>query len=238
MIYLTGDIHGSDSIDRLSRNNFPVGNDLSKEDYVIILGDFGLVWSRCPEDEETYWLDWLSSKPWTTLVVPGNHENWDLIYELDEVNMFGSKIRKVNDSVYMFNRGDIYNIDGYSFFTMGGAYSIDKHKRKANISWWEKEQPSYSEYVYGLNNLEKYNWKVDYILGHTCPRVVANEYCNHRVISKHLLHKCSVMRFFDEVITKVDFSGFYFGHWHDDMEFQIDNKRYIMMYNDIKKLGE
>jgi len=238
MIYLTGDIHGSFDIHKLSSDYFPDGKNLTKSDYLIILGDFGLVWKRYPSDDEKYWLNWLSNKPWTTLVVPGNHENWDLIYELPEEEKFGSRIRKVNDSVYMFNRGEIYTIDGSTFFTMGGAYSIDKLQRTAGMTWWDREQPSYSEYMYGLDNLEKNGWKVDYILGHTCPKSVANEYCNIHTLSKDLLHKCFVMKYFDEVVSKTKFKAFYFGHWHDDMELSLNDNRYIMMYYGIKKLGD
>lgn len=238
MIYLTGDIHGSFDIHKLSSYCFPDGKYLTKSDYLIILGDFGLVWNRCPSNDEQYWLNWLDSKNWTTLVVPGNHENWELIYELPEEEKFGSKIRKVTDSVYMFNRGDIYNIDGLDFFTMGGAYSIDKSNRTPGVTWWDKEQPSYSEYIYGLDNLEKKGWKVDYILGHTCPRRVANKYSTLHNIDKGSLHKCSVMKYFDEVVSKTEFKEFYFGHWHDDMELEVDDNRYIMMYNNIRLLGE
>ena len=40
-IYITGDIHGNPQ--RLSNANFPAGKQLTKEDYVIILGDMGII---------------------------------------------------------------------------------------------------------------------------------------------------------------------------------------------------
>lgn len=39
-------------------------------------------------------------------------------------------------------RGEVYNIEDKKIFVMGGAYSIDKYMRKANISWWEQELPN------------------------------------------------------------------------------------------------
>ena len=41
-IYITGDTHGD--FRRFSADNFPEGKILTKEDYVIICGDFGGIW--------------------------------------------------------------------------------------------------------------------------------------------------------------------------------------------------
>ena len=61
---------------------FPEQKEVGKEDYVIICGDFGGVWDvdrfmvqESPEEKNA--LDWLESKPFTTLVILGNHENYD-----------------------------------------------------------------------------------------------------------------------------------------------------------------
>lgn len=48
---------------------------MTKQDYVIICGDFGGVWDG--SKREKYWLDWLEDKPFTTLFVSGNHENYN-----------------------------------------------------------------------------------------------------------------------------------------------------------------
>ena len=41
---------------------------MTRDDYVIICGDFGLVWSEDRESKrETWWLDWLENKTYTTL---------------------------------------------------------------------------------------------------------------------------------------------------------------------------
>ena len=42
MIYITGDTHGE--VRRLGMDSFPEQKEMTKDDYVIILGDFGLVW--------------------------------------------------------------------------------------------------------------------------------------------------------------------------------------------------
>ena len=53
MIFVTGDIHGSRDIQKLSASNFPMQPQLSREDFVIICGDFGLVWQDCAEDRKS-----------------------------------------------------------------------------------------------------------------------------------------------------------------------------------------
>ena len=49
MIFITGDTHGEIDIAKLNSKNFPQGNDLTKNDYVIILGDFGFIWKNEPD---------------------------------------------------------------------------------------------------------------------------------------------------------------------------------------------
>lgn len=84
-IYVTGDIHGNPS--RLSTDIFPEQKEMTKEDYVILLGDVGLVWDYKGESKnEKYWLDWLETKSFTTLFIDGNHENFSRLnsYEVSE----------------------------------------------------------------------------------------------------------------------------------------------------------
>ena len=44
MIFLTGDTHLQEIQTRFNFNNFSIGRELTKEDYIIVCGDFG-VWS-------------------------------------------------------------------------------------------------------------------------------------------------------------------------------------------------
>ena len=68
MIYATGDCHGDFS--RFTSNNFPEQKEMTKDDYVIICGDFGY-WDNSIHGR--YWRAWLDDKPFTTLWVDGNH---------------------------------------------------------------------------------------------------------------------------------------------------------------------
>lgn len=50
MIFVTGDIHGSRDIQKLSASNFPMQPQLSREDFVIICGDFGWFGRTVPKN--------------------------------------------------------------------------------------------------------------------------------------------------------------------------------------------
>lgn len=149
MIYVTGDIHGNPV--RLSNRCFPEGKEMTKDDYVIICGDFGVVWDLYESKVEEYNLNWLESKPWTTLFIPGNHENYDRLCGIDdpallrcylydnlteeqkdklytgypEKEWHGGVVRELRPSILMLERGYIFNIDGKKCFTFGGASSHD-----------------------------------------------------------------------------------------------------------------
>lgn len=124
MIFITGDIHGMPR--RLGSRNFPLGKTLTKDDYVIILGDFGLVWNyRGESSKEKYWLDWLDNKPWTTLFIDGNHENFDRLNTYPKEEWHGGLVQKIRPSVIHLCRGEVFNIEDRTFLAMGGASSHD-----------------------------------------------------------------------------------------------------------------
>lgn len=81
-IYVTGDVHGraEHGSSRFAFKNWPLGRTLTRDDVVIVAGDFGFVWDG--SNAEKYWLDWIESKPWTTCFVDGNHENHHALAEL------------------------------------------------------------------------------------------------------------------------------------------------------------
>lgn len=92
LIYITGDTHIPIDIDKLKTNSFPEQKDMTKEDFLIICGDFGGVWDNSPADN--YWCKWLNNKNFTTLFVDGNHENFDLLNAYKIITWNGGKIKK------------------------------------------------------------------------------------------------------------------------------------------------
>ena len=109
MIYITGDTHIPVDIQKLSTKRFPEQKEMTKNDYVIICGDFGGVWDD--SNEEKYWIKWLKNKNFTTLFIDGNHENFDMLYSLPIVDFCGGTAHKVDNGIYHLIRGEIYTID-------------------------------------------------------------------------------------------------------------------------------
>lgn len=199
-VYITGDTH-AEWMSRFNRNNFPEQRELSRDDFVIVLGDFGL-WHD--GKDEKHRLDWLEDKPWTTLWVDGNHENYDRIYsdEFETVDFHGGKVQKIRDHVLHLKRGEVFELDEKKFFVFGGASSHDvddgildpcdfesgqefakeykrwqkegKIFRVNHYSWWKEEMPSKEEMDHGRMTLYKHNWEVDYVLTHCLPQGVAS----------------------------------------------------------------
>ncbi len=103
------------------------------------------------------------------LFVDGNHENFDLlnVYPVEIWN--GGKVHKINPDIIHLMRGQVYKIDGETFYTFGGVTSIDKDIRRAfSYGWWAQELPSFEELDEGMANLKWYNNKVNYIITHAC----------------------------------------------------------------------
>lgn len=213
---------------RLNTKNFPQQKQLTKSDYVIIAGDFGLIWDGSKEDQ--YWLKWLDkTKSFTTLFIDGNHENFDLLEEYPVEIWNGGKVHRINDSVIHLMRGQVFEIEGKKFFTFGGAASHDKEYRKEGKSWWSREMPSQEEYEEGLKNLEKHDLKVDYILTHTCS-TTALEYIEQRCAIR--MERDEMHPYFYGIEQKADYKQWYFGHFHHDFDLP-NNQR--LLYTDMTK---
>ena len=227
MIFITGDTHGSMGMSRFNMKNFPIQKELTKEDYVIITGDFGLVFSL--DKEEEYWLKWLDKKSYTTLFCCGNHENFDVLDSLPISIWNGGKVHFINDSVIHLMRGQVFDINGTKIFTFGGADSIDKQHRIEGKSWWKREMPSNAEYEEGLDNLEKHSWKIDVIISHDCSQSVFEKL----MAGLWVKSLTSINKYFEVLEEKLDYKQWYFGHYHEDR--WIDEK-HRLIYHDIVML--
>ena len=223
MIYVTGDTHQNINIKKLTIDFFPEQKFMTKNDYVIICGDFGCVWNGSNSDK--YWQRWFDNKNFTTLFVDGNHENFNLIkqYPISEWN--GGKVQFITPSIIHLMRGEIYNINGYSFFAMGGASSHDIEFRTENISWWKDELPNDQEYENAFKNLEKHNNKIDFIISHCCSDNVQN------MINSNYVHD-KLTNFFRIIDETVEFKKWFFGHYHIDKDFG----KYRCLFEDVIKI--
>lgn len=140
MIYITGDTH-ADFKHRFNMINYPEQKCMTKDDYVIICGDFGGVWDEGKESRnEKHWLNWFESRSYTILFVDGNHENFDRLNNYPEKKWKGGRIHELRPHVLHLMRGQVFEIDGKKLFTFGGAAS---HDISGGIL--ERDDPDYSK---------------------------------------------------------------------------------------------
>lgn len=247
MIYITGDCHGD--FTKFSTDQFPEQKNMSKSDYVIVCGDFGGVWADTKQQK--YWLDWLEKKPFTTLWVDGNHENYDLLATYQISEWHGGKVQFIRPSIIHLMRGQVFNIDGETFFTMGGASSHDisdgildpaapdferryfmarRYRMMVRVnhySWWKEELPSEEEYNEARKNLDTVGWKVDHIITHCAPDSIED------IIGHGGYEHDALTAFLEKVYQKAQFKDWHFGHYHHDVRM---GNRFYLHYNDIVPL--
>lgn len=246
MIYITGDTHSDFS--RFTEENFPIQSEMTKDDYVIICGDFGGVWTSEEESSrEKDALDWLDNKSFTTLFVDGNHENYTRLYNYPIEEWKGGKVHKIRDSVLHLMRGEIFDIDNKKIFAFGGARSHDiqdgilnldeeekiyEHRKRGayfrirDFSWWDLELPTNQEMENGIENLEKINYKVDYIISHCCPTSI-------QALINPIYKRDILTDYLQQISEKCTFKKWYFGHYHD---YRQVNAQFTLLYEDILPL--
>ena len=205
MIYITGDTHGQ--LARLEKLEEYL--ELQKGDYLIICGDFGFIYYDNFVEELI--LNSLSQKNYTILFIDGNHENFPAIFRYPEEQWNGGKIHRIRENIIHLMRGQVFEIDGKSIFTFGGALSVDRAFRKLNISYWDEEVPNISEILEAKQNLEKCNGYVDYIITHTVPTSVKN--LMHYTVGENDADK-DFTDFLDEVRIIVNYKKWFAGHFH------------------------
>lgn len=254
-IFLTGDTHGTLDIGKLSCYNFPEQRNLTKDDYLIVLGDFGAVWFGDKDETGKPFIpegykphpelikglggdsgllsEYLNSQ-YTTLFVDGNHENHKLLNGYSSVSDWnGGKAHIINDSVIHLMRGQIYKLNGNTFFVMGGAKSTDKEYRVKDYSWFEEELPSDEEYEEAIRNLEKYDYTVDYVLSHCCSNRILYKLAPKYYV-KNGFSSDRLTDFFDMLEDKLIIrKGWFFGHHHMD---KVIDEKHRILFNDIVEL--
>lgn len=253
MIFVTGDTHAN--FHKFSIEAFPEQKEMSKDDFVIICGDFG-IWH--PDASENWWLNWLNDKPFTTLFVDGNHENFDRIYstEFPIVDFHGGRAHQIRNSIFHLMRGEVFNLHGKTFFAFGGASSHDisdgilnesdfqsrkdfveeikrwnrlnKSFRVNHMSWWEQELPSLAEMDRGREALALHDYNVDYVISHCLPQVAAS------VLSNGFYEPDVLTSYFNSLLESgLEFNHWFCGHYHVDQKIM---GKYIVLYDQIIRI--
>lgn len=230
MIYVTGDTHGLNDVGKFFK--FLSNHHLCKKDYVIIAGDFGGIWYGTDRDQDA--LKFYQDMNCTVLFVDGNHENFDALNRYPMEMWNGGKIHRIANNIIHLMRGQIYDIDGKSFFTFGGGLSIDQMYRIPGVSWWKEEWPTKAEMDEALDNLEAHDNQVDYVITHAAPQwIMRNILCQIHPMSR--LH-CDTEVFLDEVFNRIKYKMWFCGHYHFDA--YVRSEKFYTLYHDIIELSD
>lgn len=227
MIFVTGDTHGSQDFRKLHifAGEHP---ELTLDDYVIIAGDFGAVWDSKLLAAE---LKPYTELPFTVLFVDGNHENFDLLETFPVEEWHGGKVQKIKPNIIHLMRGQVFEIEGKTIFTFGGATSIDKFMRREGITWWKQELPTYEELDEGIANLKRYGNKVDYIITHSCSeRALMYPQIRNSATLKLSCPESQMLSYIEET---TQFTHWYFGHFHIDAEF---GGKYTVLFDRVVRI--
>lgn len=187
-------------------------------------------------------------KPFTTLFISGNHENYDRLdaYPVSEWN--GGKVHFIRPHVIHLMRGQVFNIQGKTFFTFGGAASHDikdgilemsdkrisywdllgKECRINHLTWWEREIASREEMDEGLHNLEKAGNKVDFILTHCINTSTA------ALMSSGRYKPDSMTEYLEKIYGTVEWKKWLFGHYHDN---RAMTNNQLLLYEQIIQIA-
>lgn len=248
MIFLTGDTHGD--FRRLSTRRFPQQRTMTREDFVIILGDFGGVFDGSPS--ELWWLDWLERKPFTTLFLDGNHENFDVLDELAVHDWNGGKVQYIRPHILRLCRSHLFSLEGKRFFVLGGAQSHDakvllprapesiqklRFLRRSELpfriegeSWWRQELPDSTQLRQALECLSWEDWGADdppYVLTHCAPSDL-----QLRLFPQYPIN--ALTDFLTMVHHRLNYRRWYCGHYHQsltlaDERFQVLSDEIILL---------
>lgn len=226
---LTGDIHG-DPIRLYSLED----RGLTKEDVVIVLGDFGIIWQD--KKATTKMLELLGDLSFTLAFVDGNHENFNLIEEMEKTIFWNDGAAGLlSGGIIHLYRGQIYKINGKTVGVCGGANSVDKAWRQPKISWWEEEEITYKDIeAFRINLNDKYaekERKLDMMLTHDCPSSLIPLVALYSGVNGATISNSQ--RQLEKILDLVPIDKWYFGHWHIDKKL---NDKFECLYRGFKEV--
>lgn len=204
MIYITGDTHGD--LSRFKQGKlFWAG----KKDAVIVLGDFGFLWSGSAEEQKA--LDWLRKRKYKVFFLDGCNENYDLLAQYPVSEEFGGRVRHLGGNLYHVCRGSVLELEGKKLLCFGGGESADVEDREPGVNWWKAEMPADEDYAWCEQSLAACGHAVDYVLTHDAPSKLL-DFTGLPKGEENRLHE-----FLDKVILSTTYKKWYFGRYHRDV---------------------
>lgn len=243
MIYVTGDTHGELHRGKLEADHWPEGRGLTRDDYVLVCGDFGGVFGPRERDERI--LDWWESQPWTTLFVDGNHENHDALRAMEAEGRFGGQVHVIPGHPHVIHlmRGHVFDLplsttETVVVLAMGGAQSTDRAWRTEGFDWWALEMPTDEEYDRCTASLEAHGWRVDHVVTHELPadlRIRALDWRSYAGLASGADPLSNYLQWVYDSLDKDALRCWYAGHYHVD---RLVGEKVRVLFRDIVALAD
>lgn len=212
-----------------------LGHPLTKDDTLIIAGDFGYTWY--PEGHHDYPtleadLDTMNKEEHVTLFLDGNHENFDRLDALPVKSAYRGAVGVLRDKVLHLRRGETYIIEDQKILTIGGGMSVDKNWRKEGSSWWPRENIDWKEVDRALKSVYENKQRFDYIISHTGPRSIVDKFFMSLQPGRKDMKfpgadkmYCATAAFLEELYVKhiKSFKGWFFAHLHMESHKDTNN---------------
>lgn len=227
-VYLTGDTHRD--FGRIFQFCEEYGTTV--DDILVILGDAGI--NYFCDSRDTQLKSELSELPITLLCIHGNHEERPYELGYDEMEWHGGIVyyEESFPNLLFAKDGEIYDFDGKKAIAIGGAYSVDKYYRLRNgLAWFDTEQPDDEIKAYVESQLDKCDWRVDYVFSHTVPIEYEPVWAFIPGLNQDMVDK-TTERWLQRIAEKLDFENWYAGHYHVEAE----EGPIRIMFNDYEEL--
>ena len=244
MTFITGDTHGNLNADKLQEFAKKHAT-LTKQDYVIIAGDFGAVWQKDTLRQD---LALYEALPFTVLFVDGNHENHDLLNSFPTTHWNGGKVHRIAPHIIHLMRGQIFKLPAenstVSIATLGGGESRDKDTRIPGKNWWAAESITQQDVEEFIQAVKAYPCNIDYCITHAPSIDVTIQLYNRSFRQsphgnpRYYPENCPSDYRVREAILKSGITPrcIFSGHQHLDEEFELYGKKHRLLFKDFVKI--
>lgn len=167
--------------------------------FSIQLGDFGFRHSW-------KWLEQNKINSDNHKIIVGNHDEYPYINK------------------YIFPDYGMVNFHGLDFYTIRGAFSVDKAYRTQGISWWPEEELSYNDLQKAIDDYT--NSRPYIVISHECPG-------DHTGISTSMFQRRWIINRTGLAMQKM-WNNYHpklwiFGHWHRTMIYSIEGTTFVCL---------
>jgi hypothetical protein len=147
----------------------------------------------------------LEAKGMRLLVSPGNHDNWDTILKLQREE---EGLARWRSNIWILPRGGRTIVEGLTIGALGGAFSIDSHRRTEGKDWWPQEEPTPEEAQRLIEG-----GPVDVLVTHDAPLSVPLK--SDLKLPAGFIDRANQTRILlDDVVAKLKPAHLVAGHWH------------------------